>query len=185
MGVKNMRNHLISCLLIFGLLATGCSSGESSSGEMQKMNLALGLSTEKQIYQYGEDIVVSLVLTNTGDDEVIVKDRMVPGWPGEPQGYRDVALFIKDNTGQEIPFMARINVYPPTKDVFITLLPDQSIDVTLNIWKLYYFDLAGSKAKTYTMYATYYNDYSPPDFSLPWMGEITSDTVQFEIRLMP
>lgn len=179
-----MQNRLPCIFAILGLFLCGCASNPKIEQTKWSENalLELNLTMDKQAYGSGEKVFATLNLVNTGTNDVIVKNRMVPGLINGVPEYRDVAFFITNSNNKKIPFIGRIRVKRPQKEIFIALSHGQSIESTIEISSLYYFfnDAETSTRQQYSIYAVYYNDLSLPDYPIPWLGEIESNVVNFD-----
>jgi hypothetical protein len=100
-----MKNKSYQLLVWFSvmpiLLLTSCSPIQrtATSTGSQYIALELTLELDQSVYSNYQAIAANLSLKNTGDSNLVVHARMVPGLPSSPAPFRDISFEIVSSSG--------------------------------------------------------------------------------------
>jgi hypothetical protein len=176
-----MRSRKILLLILLSFtLTTGCDlkqedrqySAENSGTDYPYLTLELVL--DKDVYQRGEPISARLILTNIGEQRVVVNQRMISNFLQAPDQFRDVSFLIISPADQSVPWGVRKDVeFPKTTD-FVTLSPGAEIEATYDLQSDYIIPRVSGR---YIVIAYYKNTSDPDDNRVAWKGELTSNLV--------
>ena len=147
--------------------------------------LTLTINPDKQIYHIGEEVLVNLALTNTGDKQLLVYGRMIFVPSPSPVELNLSEIIVLDPTHKVIPLNANGNIdWLPRKENFLILEPGESVTKQSYIWDSEDYDQSG----IYTLKAIYRNSFDPSDVyensddkREAWKGEVVSTSTTFEI----
>jgi hypothetical protein len=172
-----MKNSLSLIIIVIALSVVGCRLIDGSSKGSQMDKLTLSINADKSIYQLGEAVRVSVILTNSGGVDILVNKRMALNFPDAPKTARDLSFTIEGPLGKLAPFIARVNVRPTRPNDFILLSPDETVEIFYDIESLYYLEDIGS----YSIFAIYQNALDPDEITNAWKGELKSNVIVFEV----
>lgn len=179
MDTKLLPNFLALLLIIF--VSTACNSASSSTTEEYETPvLSLTLSLDSSVYHSGEPIMASLTIMNIGEEDLVVKKRMIVNHFFAPEPYRDIAFMIFTSSGEDAPYMLRPNTDPPSLEDFITLSPGGVIEGTFELQRFYLID--EMEMGDYSVTAFYINQFDPGDGTIAWKGELESNQVDFTLE---
>lgn len=179
MKIRNRVYTTLLVLLLFNI--TGCNAVKSESkkldsGSNGKATLSLNLTLDKTLYTSNETIEADVLLKNTGTGiDTVVNARMavclLPGFNCE------ITFGIKTPSGNVATTKGNWRNRFIVESDFIVLWPGMGILASYNLQRDFILDEYG----TYSIYATYQNQLDPQKGSAAWKGELTSNTVYFEI----
>ena len=119
--------------------------------------------------------ILVVELANRGSAPQAVNARLGLSAPGHSG---DVWLEIRDQSGAEVPLLARINIGRPTEHHFRVLAPGESARREIEVGE--YFGLTRG---TYTIRATYQSPHDRQVDGQPaWRGTLRSNEVRLEIE---
>lgn len=175
--MRRSKLFFLITLLIMTVSLVGYILSVMLSRGDRMTELRLMLSLDKAEYRSGDSIHASIILKNTGNQDIVVRKRMVPGPPYTPKEAKEVVFVINGPSGEINPPF-RIQASPLTPDDFILLSPGETVVNTFDIQKIYHLTEIG----TYSISVVYQNMMNPGSFHKEaWKGEITSNVVSFEI----
>ena len=147
---------------------------------MQITNMIeLTLTLDQTTYPAPAQPRATIRLTNTGAAAMIVNKRFALNYSDAAAYECEIKLMIHNSAGDELPFAARVNIGDPADRHFAELAPGQSIAREYPLERTYDVSAPGR----YTIYALYQNQ-TDPSIGPAWKGELTSNTVTFEVASM-
>lgn len=165
-------------LLLFSMLLASCNGAVTPTSGAGEQPIQLTLTTDRDRYLQGEPITVTLLLTNTGSDELLVNTRMAHNRLDAPTPFRDVTFAIVSPTGTRVTTQARIDVGFPADGDFMVLAHGDSVErVYSQISGLYAIQTPG----VYSIQAIYQNQ-EDPTFGTAWKGEVSSNVATFTLE---
>jgi hypothetical protein len=179
MKITNCVFATVLALSLFNI--TGCSAVKSESKKLDsgtngKATLSLILMLDKTLYKSNETIEADVLLKNTGTGiNTIVNSRMAVCLI--PNINCEITLVIKSPSGDFPDTTGNWRNRFIIEGDFIVLSPRRGILASYNIQSYYTLDEYG----TYSVYAVYQNQLDPQKGSTAWKGDLTSNTVHFEI----
>lgn len=168
------------------IIMMGCSSDPFSpkvgdaNGSLQDLSLTLQL--DKDIYSIEDQILVKETLKNISGSRITVKKRMLPayyGWDIKHSKFHDVIYSIKSPSGNYVQLGIRYRAPELSAEDFVSLSRGESIQFSFDLKKDRIFP---DEYGLYSVFLVYVNYYDPSWFSMAWKGELTSNTVYFEIE---
>lgn len=148
----------------------------SSKGDRTE-RLELEIMLDKLAYRSNSPIPIYIKLKNTGETKVLVNGRMAVNYFNAPTALRDITFVLIGPDGEPVSFKAAVNIRPPREEDIVILLPQKTIERIDDIQTLYDMHKIGS----YTIYAIYQNTFEADRNPSTWKGEITSNSIGFEI----
>ena len=115
-------------------------------------------------------------LVNAGDAAIIVNKRFALNYSDAAAYECEIKLMIHNPAGDELPFTSRVNIGDPADRHFAELGPGQSLAREYALERTYDVSAPGR----YTIQALYQNQ-TDPSIGPAWKGELTSNTVTFEV----
>lgn len=184
-------------VLGLGLCVPGCANGQATKGQTAQGQNDEGQATQNQNDEGqknnatpaapGKDSAmlelqltpatgtqINVKLANTGEEAVLVNARL---GVSRPRRGGDVFFDIKDSTGKDVEFTARVNIGKPAAADFKQLEPGQAVERTVDLAT--YFAL-GNASGPLRIVATYANQYEAPE-GKAWQTEITSEPLSLEL----
>jgi hypothetical protein len=141
--------------------------------------IVLTLTLDQTNYRAPAEPRATIQLKNTGDAALIVNKRFALNY-GDAAGYEcEIKLFIRNSSGDELPFTSRVNIGDPADRHFAELAPGQSLEREFDVARTYDVSSPGS----YTIQALYQNG-TDPSTGPAWKGELMSNTLAFEVASM-
>ena len=164
--------------VLFSMLLAGCNGDVTPTSVGGGPPIQLTLTTDRQIYHQGEPITVTLLLTNTGSDELLVNARMAHNRFDAPAPFRDITFVIVGPSGTRVTTDARIDLGFPADGDFMSIAPGGSVErVYGQINGLYPIQTLG----VYSVQAIYQNQ-DDPSFGTAWKGEASSNVATFTLE---
>lgn len=172
-----MTNKFIflGLMLIASISLIGYSLISHKGGKVEKLELEIEM--EKLVYPSNSSIPILIRLKNTGNTNIVVNGRMSVNHLGAPKGLQDIAFSVTDPLGEPVAFKASVKISPTDTEDLVILSPGETIEKRDYIETLYDLHIIGS----YSIYAIYQNVIESDGNNSTWKGEITSNTVIFEI----
>jgi predicted small secreted protein len=165
-------------LVLFCMLLASCNADVTPTSAGAGQPIQLSLTTDRQTYHLGEPIALTLLLTNTGTDELLVNARMAHNRFDAPAPLRDVTLVITGPSGTRVTTDARIDVGLPVDGDFMSMDPGDSVERTYGeLNRLYPIETLGA----YSIQAIYQN-WDDPSFGVAWKGEVGSNVATFTLE---
>ena len=165
-------------LVLFSMLLASCKVAVTPTSGAGGQPIQLTLTTDRQLYHQGGPITVTLLLTNTGSDELLVNARMAHNRNDAPAPFRDVTFAIVGPSGARVTTDARIDVGFPVDGDFMYLDPGDSVErVYSQISGLYAIQTPG----VYAIQAVYQNQANPTS-GAAWKGEVSSNVATFTLE---
>jgi len=165
-------------LVFFSMLLASCKVALTPTSGAGGQPIQLTLTTDRQLYHQGGPITVTLLLTNTGSDELLVNARMAHNRNDAPAPFRDVTFAIVGPSGARVTTDARIDVGFPVDGDFMYLDPGDSVErVYSQISGLYAIQTPG----VYAIQAVYQNQANPTS-GAAWKGEVSSNVATFTLE---
>jgi hypothetical protein len=141
-----------------------------------KANLNLEVTTNKNEYRIGEEIVVRAYLFNFDDEPILVNARMALSGATGPG---ELSLEIVGPSQRRLPFRARVNIGLPNAEEFSTVAPWCCVGRQFDDIQAYF---QVSQIGHYTLVATYRNKHAAEDTDKEiWQGTLKSNSVPFAV----
>jgi hypothetical protein len=174
---KFMKNKLILLLLVFliSISLIGCNLATIKGDEVE--SLMLETNVEKTKYQSSDPILVSVKLTNTGDNDVVINQRMAINYSSAPKSLREITFTVTGPSGENIPFTAKTNVRRVKTEDLVVLSPGETIEKVYDINLFYNIKNTG----VYSISAIYQNSIEIDKNDLTWKDKVISNTTTFEV----
>jgi hypothetical protein len=148
--------------------------------------LVLTIQPSKSVYHDGERIVVSLILTNTGEKSLFVYGRMDFATFATLPEMNIGSILVWDPKGNAINYKREINLdWQPRVEDFVYLAPGETL-IRCEIIEIptEYYDIG-----IYKLVAIYRNSFDSKDVfqnstdtRVAWKGTITSEPATFELQ---
>ena len=154
------------CLGLLAVLLMGTTFGQTANNGQRR--LVVSLITDRSIYKIGDEITLNVLLTNISSTPINLYSYLAPGESAS------ISVWVKDEaSGRDIPqtvIADSITPPPPSKDVFIKLLPKHVYGVAL---KSTLANFGVEKQGRYEIIAEYHSPIpSSISFGLPiWSAE--------------
>ena len=138
--------------------------------------IELTLVLDQTAFQAPAHPRATIRLTNSGAAAEIVNKRFALNYSDAAPYECEVKLMIRNSAGDELPFAARVNIGDPADRHFAELGPGQSLAREYALERTYDVSAPGR----YTIQALYQNQ-TDPSIGPAWKGELTSNTITFEV----
>jgi len=137
--------------------------------------LTLTLKPTQPTYDSQAPVRLTIALSNSSDQSLIVNKRLALNSPFAPAKFRELKLMITSSTGSDVVFGAKVNLGFPLEKDFKPLAPAETVERQFDLRQ--YFDLNLGR---YTIKAVYQNQ-SDPEGGEAWKGEVESEPVAIVI----
>ena len=134
--------------------------------------LGLELRVPPEPITVGEDVGVTLVLSNRGDVPIRVNRRLLVGPPGGPASLREVTFEVRGPAGYANRKAVQVNAGRPRPSDFAELAPGEEVEKAYPLTRLESMHVPGM----YSVRAVYRN-VTGTDV---WTGSLTSDWAAVE-----
>lgn len=171
----NRFSRTVCALVMASLFFVGCG-GDGPSVEDPTFTIDW-FESQKEEYAVGEEVLVSMVLTNETQEPITVNKRFaVNEEAGVEAGFGEVFFIIKDSANNPLPFLPLVKVWHPEEEDFTTLQPGE-----LTAWIIelaWPYDLSPGE---YTVQAIYRSAVVPEGIEA-WIGTLSSNTLTLRIE---
>ena len=183
--LTGLTTVLLTLLILSSSIITAGCKTDGTSNEIPSITqepgvnmLTLTLELDRETFQSGDAIPVTLVLTNQGHESLLVNSRMAPNHPHAPDPQRDIVFVITAPSGQEMPLNKFINVHAPKEDDFVVLAVGETAERTIYLEQILSFVETGE----YSIQAIYQNATDPGTGESAWKGQISSEKLMFKME---
>jgi len=176
----------VALLLLSLLTIPGCNVAKPENITLEPeyigaSTLSLILALDKTLYTSNEEIEADVLIRNIGTGDIIVNARMDPillpvlGNGSELEG--ELLFVIESPSGNRATTRGNWNIRRIVESDFIVLSPRRGILGSYDLQRYFILDELG----TYSIFVIYHNQIAPEKGSAAWKGELTSNTVHFDI----
>ena len=147
------------------------------AGNLNGQDLSFTIKLNKAEYDKGEPITCTMILKNTGRQDLVVNNRFLVNVPSGPH---EISFQVLDPGLNMLPFTSKVNASIESNE-YIVLHPGQTEAATYLLSKRFEMAVTGN----YSIEAYYENQFDAPasfNMSSPWKGSLKSNKVIFTLR---